>query len=118
MILLKHKSGSHQVIDRAPASFEARECSLIDISHLSESMLKAIKCMAEHKAICRYPGGCWQAPRGYEKWMRSLGTRTVEALVRRGLAEYTEWKEGRSGRFPVRCELRPDIHRAVTEDAR
>jgi len=54
-----------------------------------------------NRMIDRYPGGFWQcgATGGV-----SFGTSTVEALVTRGLAVYTEWKQGRS-RFPIRAVL-------------
>jgi len=71
-------------------------------------MLDAVGYAAEHGALCRYPGGFWQAPGGYQRWAKHFGTPTVEALVTRGLAEYTEWRDGRNGRFPVRCELAPN----------
>lgn len=53
----------------------------------------------------RHPGGFWQGPK-FEQWEWNAGTRTVQALVDRGVAEYTEWKEGRSGRFPIEMTLK------------
>jgi len=52
--------------------------------------------------LIRYPGGFWY-PDG--PGQRSFSTPTVEALVRRGLAEYTAWKDGRNGFFPIEMTL-------------
>ena len=49
--------------------------------------------------IYRLPGGFWYFNKKYEG--SYIGTTTVEALVSRGLATYTEWKEGRRGKFPI-----------------
>lgn len=53
-------------------------------------------------ALHRHPGGFWMNQRGVGL---SYGTKTVQALVARGLAEYTEWKDGRNGRFPIALKL-------------
>ena len=49
----------------------------------------------------RYRGGFW----AMENWRHGqfpwFGTSTVEALVSRGLMSYSEWRDGRKGRFPV-----------------
>lgn len=60
-------------------------------------------------ALVRYVGGYW-ARAGAERDHNGVpvdhaGTATVEALVRRGRLKYTEWKEGRGGKFPVRAEV-------------
>jgi hypothetical protein len=53
------------------------------------------------RRIVRFPGGFWEimgnAP--------SFGTKTVQALVDRGIAKYTDWKDGRNGKFPVEARL-------------
>lgn len=51
----------------------------------------------------RFPGGFWTRGPEHPQYLlsQSFGTKTVEALVKRGLGEYTEWKDGRNGRFPV-----------------
>jgi hypothetical protein len=60
------------------------------------------KMRAYNRMIDRYPGGFWQCgPTGGD----SFGTSTVEALVTRGLAVYSEWQNGRRGRFPIRAIL-------------
>lgn len=56
--------------------------------------------------IVRYPGGFWAR----ENWEgsrkeHSFGTTTIQALVDRGLAQYTKHEEGRNGRFPVEMTL-------------
>lgn len=57
--------------------------------------------------IHRYPGGFWHC---HDQTGRatpvSHGTSTVEALVRRGVAEYCDWKGNAAGRFPVKARLR------------
>jgi hypothetical protein len=66
--------------------------------------------------IVRHQGGYWTQPgavhRGiignpFDWW---LGTPTVEGLVRRGELEYTEWRDGSKGRFPIAaaCSLKPE----------
>jgi len=57
--------------------------------------------------LMRYQGGFWakrewSGPRSDAAW---FGTPTVEALVKRGVAEYTDWQEGRYGRFPIELTL-------------
>jgi len=55
--------------------------------------------------LIRYHGGLWakrNAERDhYGNPIDHCGTSTIEALVKRGEMVYTEWKEGRNGRFPV-----------------
>lgn len=73
---------------------------------VSPSMRQAIGTMKIHGgSIDRHPGGFWRCEPlgGY-----SFGTSTIEGLVKRGIAEYTQWQEGRSGRFPIRATLKPD----------
>jgi hypothetical protein len=59
--------------------------------------------------LVRYQGGYWAArngPRAHDGIPRPYhGTSTVEALISRGYAEYTEWRDGRSVRFPVAMKL-------------
>ena len=73
---------------------------------LTTKMLEAIDRMKHHdNKFVRYPGGYWAS----ENWSMyrgpSFGTPTIEALVRRGVAEYTVWKEGRTGKFPIEVML-------------
>lgn len=72
---------------------------------LSPKMISAIKHMARNEnTMVRFPGGYW-ARRGWSAWNGPcFGTSTIEAIVRRGYAEYTVWKDGRT-RFPIECGL-------------
>jgi hypothetical protein len=61
--------------------------------------------------LVRYQGGYW-APRGVCHPTRSTGTdcgwhnsSTVQAIVSRGHAKYTEHRRGRSGEFPIAMRL-------------
>ena len=61
-------------------------------------------------ALIRLPGGFWVRD-GHTQWdgwqaQQTFGTPTVNALVSRGVAEYTEWRDGRNGRFPTRMTLK------------
>jgi len=57
--------------------------------------------------IVRFQGGYW-APRGDHPRNRapSHGDRTVTAIVSRGWAEFTEYRDGRRGRFPIAMKLK------------
>ena len=74
---------------------------------LTPKMLEAIDRMKAHdNKFVRYPGGYWAAE-GWHMWHGpSFGTPTIEALVRRGVAEYTVWHEGRNGKFPIEVALK------------
>ena len=65
---------------------------------MQEAMLYAL---VNGGKLCRYRGGFW----AMENWRHGqhpwFGTSTVKALVSRDLMSYTEWQEGRNGRFPV-----------------
>lgn len=65
---------------------------------MQEAMLYA---MVNGGKLCRYRGGFW-AMQNWRKGQRPwFGTSTVKALVSRNLMSYTEWQEGRNGRFPI-----------------
>lgn len=57
--------------------------------------------------LVRAPGGFWirEEDKAKVPHCQTYGTKTIEALVKRGAAEYTEWKEGRQGRFPVAIKV-------------
>lgn len=65
---------------------------------MQQAMLYAL---ANNGKLCRYRGGFW----AMENWRKGqppwFGTSTVKALVSRGLMSYSEWREGRKGRFPI-----------------
>ena len=72
--------------------------------------MKLSKTMQECADRMRANGGLiWRYPGGYWGWggnlSGSFGTSTVEALVSRGVAEYSRWQNGRSGRFPIEAKL-------------
>lgn len=78
---------------------------------LSQIMNDALAVAMAHGArLMRLPGGFWVQP-GF-KWVSgsvpspSIGTSTIEALVARGLMEYSKWQEGRKGRFPVEVRVK------------
>lgn len=61
--------------------------------------------------LVRFQGGFWAArngPRDYLGIPRPYhGASTIKALIERGAAEYTEWKEGRDFRFPIAVRITP-----------
>lgn len=80
------------------------------MSDLSPTMREALDYASKHGGqLERFPGGYWCEP-GRMQWNVnshvSFSTSTVNALVSRGLAEYTEWKDGRNGRFPIRMTVK------------
>lgn len=74
---------------------------------LSETMLAAVThAKTQGGCLVRYPGGYWcrdgLMDHAYPWW----GTPTVEALVKRGVMEYTEWQEKPHSRFPIRATVK------------
>lgn len=72
---------------------------------LTLTMTAALERLRTNGKLVRLPGGYWvrdgvrfagNAPS--ESWE---GASTIEALVRRGLAEYCAWQSGRGRSFPV-----------------
>lgn len=55
--------------------------------------------------LYRHPGGFWSGPGFMQGRDVYFGTSTVSGLVMRGAATYTEWKDGRNGRFPIVATL-------------
>lgn len=76
------------------------------MANLSPTMQDAVEFARQHgNKLIRLPGGFW-CREGLTRWERPwFGTTTVEALVKRGVAEYTKWQEGRS-RFPIEMTLK------------
>jgi hypothetical protein len=65
------------------------------------------------KSVHRHPGGFWRnqepqdpCPPIAGTYIGSFGTRTVQAIVDRGVAEWVAWQDGRSGRFPIQARLK------------
>ena len=76
---------------------------------LTPTMQHAVDYAKQHDGkLHRHPGGFWGAPSWWDEHRALFGTSTVAGLVRRGAAAYTEWKEGRNGRFPIVATLTPD----------
>jgi hypothetical protein len=74
---------------------------------LSKTMQELVAYMREHGGkIHRHPGGFWAKP-AYGYLGKSYGTSSVEALVKRGVAQYTQWKDSSrgGGRFPIEATL-------------
>lgn len=83
---------------------------------LSPTMLECLKsCRDWGGSIHRHPGGYWGA--AAFKLHETFGTSTVDGLVRRGELEYTEWQEGRNGRFPIRATIKQS-QSAISEESR
>lgn len=73
---------------------------------LSPTMHDAVEYAKQHgNKLIRYPGGFWCAEGIQRPW---YGTTTINALVDRGVAEYTKWQgreNGWSG-FPIEMTLK------------
>ena len=69
---------------------------------LSQKMQQALSYAIKNGgSLRRYQGGYWAMEHWrWHEWPW-FGTSTVEALVSRGVMSYSEWMEGRNGRFPV-----------------
>lgn len=75
------------------------------MSELSATMRAALDYASKNGGLIRSPGGYWVAAKPCA-WPFTFNTSTVNALVSRGLAEYTEWKDGRNGSFPIRMAVK------------
>ena len=90
-------------------------------AELTPTMRQAVDHARQHGGILeRFPGGYWSEP-GRTQWNLggavTFGTSTIAGLVARGVAEYTEWKEGRSGNFPVKVRLKEQLTDAAASGA-
>ncbi|MFC1333169.1 MAG: hypothetical protein G8D89_20625 [gamma proteobacterium symbiont of Clathrolucina costata] len=83
---------------------------------LTQTMQQAVDFARAHdNKLTRHPGGRWAAAHDPGlKWRDEEGTtlyavyfetRTVQGLVSRGAAKYSDWKEGPGGRFPIEVTL-------------
>lgn len=73
------------------------------MAELSTTMRAAIDYAQRNGGkLIRYPGGFW-APEGWRQGHGNhFGASTIQALVSRGIAEYTGWQDRSSGgRFPI-----------------
>lgn len=70
-------------------------------------------CMAyahEHGGtIHRYEGGRWAKP-GWSWNGEKFNASTVQGLVDRGEMEYSEWKQGKRSRFPIKATIKNTCH--------
>lgn len=77
---------------------------------LTATMVACLDDASEAGELIRYQGGFWAArgaPRGFDGIPRPFhGSSTVQALVSRGCAEYSEWRDGRGGSFPIAMRLK------------
>jgi hypothetical protein len=89
---------------------------------LSATMAIALGETIEHGGtLIRLAGGFWtydgcprRAHDGVPEWY--VGATTVQALVIRNELSYTEWKEGRGFKFPIKATLtHPSQQRATGE---
>jgi hypothetical protein len=77
---------------------------------LTPTMKRCLKHMAASNGrLIRYAGGYW-ASQAWERWKAPwFGASTIEALINRGLAEYTRWKPSTrypGGKFPIEVMLK------------
>lgn len=77
------------------------------MNELSPTMKEAIE-FAKQKggSLVRHPGGFW-AGADWTYHSKSFGTTTIEAIVTRGAGEYTEWKQTKHSRFPIKMTVKP-----------
>lgn len=75
---------------------------------ISETMHAAVQFAWKNGGkLTRHPGGFWRdAGPTMDRWGGTwFGTPTIEALVKRGLATYTQWKESGNRRFPIEMTM-------------
>lgn len=79
---------------------------------ITATMAAALAMAHEHGGkLVRHAGGYWTwegCPRDCGRFLDWVGTPTVEGLVKRGRLEYSEFRDGSHGRFPVAAILTPD----------
>ena len=77
---------------------------------LSETMKEAQEyAKANGGVLHRLPGGYWVADKdrgNHPPSVKYYGTKTVQALVTRGDAEYFDHRTGRHGEFPVAVKIK------------
>ncbi|MCG7877211.1 MAG: hypothetical protein N0C90_12885 [Candidatus Thiodiazotropha endolucinida] len=83
---------------------------------LTQTMQQAVDFARAHdNKLTRHPGGIWSGKEhpdlvgidcySLDDTYLRFRTTTIQGLVSRGAAEYSDWKEGPSGRFPVEVTL-------------
>lgn len=79
---------------------------MTDKNDLSPEMARAVAFASGHGwKIVRHPGGFWGAADFVQHKSPWFSTTTIQALVRRGAAEYTQWKTNLNGRFPIEATI-------------
>ena len=74
-------------------------------SPLMNELLERLK--VPGATVARKPGGYWCVEnKDGESVAPTYGTKTIAALIQRGLIEHCEWRENSVGRFGVRCALK------------
>jgi hypothetical protein len=59
--------------------------------------------------LIRHSGGYWSSREWVDPGLGnvpSFSTNTAHALVTRGVAEYTDWRENRNGRYAVELRIK------------
>lgn len=71
--------------------------------HLSVTMREAVSNAQLHgNKLTRFPGGFWAHPEWKFREYPWFSAPTIQALVSRGVAEYTAWRDRKGGgRFPI-----------------
>lgn len=84
---------------------------------LTHTMIECLQELEEAGEFVRYQGGYWaprsvarQSHNGLPVW--SFGSSTVNAVEARGYVAFTEWREGRNGRFPIAVRPCPIAQKA------
>ena len=73
---------------------------------LSETMQGALAhAKANGGSLVRYPDGFWCRDGLMDHAVPWWGTSTVQALVKRGVMQYSEWRESANTRFPIRASI-------------
>jgi hypothetical protein len=77
---------------------------------LTPTMQQAVEFIRQHGSIVRYQGGYWNRPGcvHYGEYSAgSFGSSTIDGMAKRGIIEYTEWKERGTGyKFPIAAKLK------------
>ena len=72
---------------------------------LTATMVAAVDFATENDGLVRMQGGFWTKRgagwNGGAPDAEHFGTSTIQGCVSRGALEYTEWRDGRTGRFPI-----------------
>lgn len=80
---------------------------------LTATMVACIDFAREHGGLVRMQGGYWtKAGAGWngstpdDEW---FGTSTVHGCVTRGALEYSAYRDGRNGRFPIAAQIAGEV---------